>query len=95
MFGNYGSCKGDSGGPLIRYIYKDGLNKAYHLQIGLVSGGVGACGSADFPSVYVRLENEEVLGFIKQETGAEAYYTKILGCFIKTLTFAGTFLLLK
>ncbi len=68
-FGNYGSCKGDSGGRLIRYDYVDGLDNARYVQVGIVQGGVGRCGSSDFPSIYVRLENQEVLDFIKEAAG--------------------------
>ena len=68
-FGNYGSCEGDVGGPLILYIYQDGLNKAHFVQIGIVQGDVGICGNRNLPSIYVRLENEEVLRFIREATG--------------------------
>ncbi len=68
-FGSRGSCEGDSGGPLIRYVQDS--RDLYYEQIGIVQGGVGKCGSRDFPSIYVRLENEEVLNFIKEATGED------------------------
>ncbi len=35
------------------------------VQVGLVHGAVGECASLDFPGIYVRLEDKEVLDFIK------------------------------
>ncbi len=64
-FGGSGSCKGDSGGPLMRYTYEDGPSSAKFVQQGIVQGGVGTCGSKDFPSIYVRLRDPEVLEFIQ------------------------------
>lgn len=54
-----GSCKGDSGGPLMLF---DPSLKGW-LQVGMVQGGTGRCGS--LPGIYVRLEDEEILEFIK------------------------------
>ena len=65
-FGGKGSCKGDSGGPLIRYNNLGNPNEAYYVQIGIVQGGIGKCGSREFPSIYVRVDHEEVLQFIKE-----------------------------
>ncbi len=53
-FGGLGSCKGDSGGPLIKFEHDNGPGVAQYTQFGVVQGGVGACGSGDFPSIYVR-----------------------------------------
>ena len=57
-----GSCLGDSGGPLVLYL--TGNDQPYYLQLGLVSGGFGDCGSANFPGIYVRLEDYNVLEWV-------------------------------
>ncbi len=64
-FGGSGSCKGDSGGPLMRYTYDNGPSSARFVQQGIVQGGVGTCGSKDFPSIYVRVKDPEVFEFIQ------------------------------
>ena len=61
----YGSCSGDSGGPIVRLLQEEGLSKVRYVQIGVVSGGLGGCREGELPAVYVRLEDEYVLGFIK------------------------------
>ena len=53
------SCKGDSGGPLVVFDSETGL----HSQVGIVSGG--SCGNTQLPSVFTRIENPDVLQFIK------------------------------
>ena len=60
-----GSCNGDSGGPLIRFYQEGGPFDAKYVQVGIIAGGVAECGSKFFPSIYVRLEDEAVLDFIK------------------------------
>ncbi len=83
-FGGSGSCKGDSGGPMIIYDQSEGPSNAKYIQIGIVQvrkiedilflisfhkltqGGIGTCGSEDFPSIYVRVAEEEVLNFIEK-----------------------------
>ena len=56
-----GSCSGDSGGPLV---FHDKLSKPSHyVQVGIVQGAL-ACGSKDYPGIYVRIDNPEVWSFI-------------------------------
>lgn len=43
-----GSCIGDSGGPLM---YKNPDNQRWY-AVGLVSGGYGACGNINIPTLY-------------------------------------------
>ncbi len=51
----------------MRFTYdKDLLPKSKrYVQHGIVHGSIGACGGKDFPSIYVRLKDPEVLKFIK------------------------------
>ena len=55
---------GDSGGPLVTYI--TGQGEAFYEQVAIVSGGFGSCGNNQFPGIYVRLEDFEVLSWIKR-----------------------------
>ena len=58
--GNQGSCKGDSGGPLM---YLDSDTERW-IQIATVHGGIRDCGDVDFPGLYIRLDDPSVLNFI-------------------------------
>lgn len=37
--------------------------------MGVVQGGFGGCGSRDFPGIYVRLEDEDILDFVNGVIG--------------------------
>ncbi len=69
QIGGFGSCKGDSGGPLVFYNTLEGSRK--YIQVGIVSGGIGRCGSNIFPGVYVRISDKPVLDFIKSIMGSK------------------------
>ena len=40
-------------------------NDGYWIQIGVLHGGVGKCTSYDSPTVFVRLDDKEILKFVK------------------------------
>ncbi len=62
-----GSCKGDSGGPLVKF---DDSTEKYE-QVGIVQGGVSECGDEDYPGVFVRVGDREILNFIQRSIGNE------------------------
>jgi secreted trypsin-like serine protease len=50
-----------------------------YIQIGIVSGGVATnCGDQDYPGIYIRLDNPEVLDFVRQVESQE----KLEGSFL-------------
>ncbi len=55
----------------MRYTYDDGPSSARYVQQGIVQGGVGNCGSKDFPSIYVRIKDPEVFNFIQKAIGGK------------------------
>ncbi len=59
-FGVQGPCDGDSGDPLM---YKDDDSGKY-IQIATVRGGIGQCGDADYPGIFVRLDHPLIWNFI-------------------------------
>ena len=61
MKNEQGSCKGDSGGPLIIENTETSPNR--YVQIGVVSGSA-VCGDERFPGAYARLDNPEISNFI-------------------------------
>ena len=63
--GRFGSCKGDSGGPLMIF---DPSEKRW-FQVGMVHGSVEECGHKDYPGIYVRLEAEDIMSFIRSNAG--------------------------
>ena len=69
-----GSCKGDSGGPLM-WRNTSGIIKPRWIQLGTVSGGEGSeCGQRDFPGRFVRLNSREIMSFIAQYTENILYF---------------------
>ena len=64
--GGYGSCKGDSGGPIAYFSTEERLGQYRFIQLGIAQGGIGACGDPTLPAIYVRLEDKEVFQFINK-----------------------------
>ena len=71
-----GSCKGDSGGPLIKFVSDTAV--PHYVQVGVVHGGIGVCGSMTFPGIYARLDEEDNLNFIRKAIGLGEYTARIL-----------------
>ena len=67
--GGIGSCPGDSGGPIVRFVTEDA--QPHYVQLGTVQGGISRCGSREFPGIYVRTGNEDVMRFIFQTSGLD------------------------
>ena len=66
----FGSCYGDSGGPVFK-LDRGKSTTPHFVQLGLVQGGVGACGDWRVPGVYVRIGDPEILGFIETELNVD------------------------
>jgi secreted trypsin-like serine protease len=60
--------QGDSGGPLFSFNTDD----LRYIQTGIVSGGIGECGTEGQPGVFVRVDHPEILAFISNTTGISA-----------------------
>ena len=67
-FGEYGSCHGDSGGPLLAYEHENADKMAHFVQLGVVHGSTGDCGDPNQPGIYARIEDPEVWTFITSTT---------------------------
>jgi len=76
--GPQGSCKGDSGGPLM---YRDS-DKDHWIQIATVQGGIRDCGDVDFPGLYIRLDDPGVFKFIKSVISSTGNAQPLLYSFI-------------
>ncbi len=70
--GGQGSCKGDSGGPLLFYD-KDTDN---WIQFALVQGVARDCGDIDYPGIYIRLEDPAIFSFIRSFLHSTSKSTK-------------------
>ena len=44
--------------------YQTGGDEPFYEQVAIVSGGFGSCGNTEFPGIYVRLEEYQVLRWI-------------------------------
>ncbi len=49
----------------MKFTYDEDVFTAKYVQQGIVQGGIGICGSKDFPSVYVRIKDPDVFRFIQ------------------------------
>ena len=47
------------------------------IQIATVQGGVDQCGSIDYPSLYIRLDEPEIFRFIMANTNGKTFYCPI------------------
>ena len=59
---NFGTCEGDSGGPFVRFDADPTDPKWY--QAAVVHGSGESCDGTRFPSIFVRLDNEDILPWI-------------------------------
>ena len=62
-----GTCPGDSGGPLT--IYNGEINR--FVLIGAVRGSAKECSDLEFPSLFARLEDYEILKFVRKQAFGE------------------------
>jgi len=62
-----GTCKGDSGGPLV--IYDRDTDR--DIQIGAVYGSLTQCSDEEHPSVYARIDDFDILSFIRETAFGE------------------------
>ncbi len=53
----------------MRFTYDIRHSAPRYEQVGVVSGGVGRCGDADIPGVYVRMADPEVNAFVRLISG--------------------------
>lgn len=58
------SCQGDSGGPLQSIYYPDGAANSYWILDGIISFGVGQCGTGGNPGVYTNVA--QYMGWIQK-----------------------------
>ena len=49
----------------------------HYMQIGVLFGGVGECGNKDFPNIYARLEDKDILNWVKVVGGVPDADTQI------------------
>jgi secreted trypsin-like serine protease len=71
--GTQGSCKGDSGGPLLS---NDWETKKW-IQFAIVQGAVRDCGDSEYPGIYTRLEDPAIFSFISSVLGITRKSTKM------------------
>ena len=60
-----GACDGDNGGPGYVFDTSQRFINVKYLQVALFHGSV-ACGLAEFPEIYVNLEQADILDFVKR-----------------------------
>lgn len=73
--GNFGSCSGDSGGPIVRLLTSP--PNIRYIQVGIVQGGVGDCGDSQYPGIYIRLDDPDILAFIQSVVDQGSTFSSI------------------
>ena len=69
-----GPCAGDSGSP-VAYLELDDVKQTRRfVQLGLVQGGIGECGSQELPGIYVRVNSQPILSFVRSIIGKSTFY---------------------
>ena len=66
---NFSTCKGDSGGPFVRFDADHKDPKWY--QSAVVHGSGETCDGSRFPSIFVRLDNKDILTWIMEKAFPE------------------------
>ena len=70
-FGSGGTCPGDSGGPLLTSVEDLETLETKAQQVGVLHGGLEACSNANFPAIYVRLDNPSVHQWLMSQLSSE------------------------
>ena len=60
-----GSCKGDSGSPLMIF----NTSEARYVQVGIVAGGIqpDSCGDKNYPGIFTRIDHPEIYDFVDSQ----------------------------
>ena len=66
---NFSTCEGDSGGPFVRFDADPKDPKWY--QSAVVHGSGESCDGSRFPSIFVRLDNKDILTWIMEKVFPE------------------------
>ena len=61
------SCRGDSGGPALWF---DGIK---NYQVGTIHGSIANCDGSRFPTIFVRMDNPDVLEWITDKTAGKFF----------------------
>lgn len=64
---NAGTCPGDSGGTLLTVPFIDKIQDSRSILAAVVHGSIKPCDGTRFPSIFVRLDNHDILSWIIQE----------------------------
>ena len=62
------SCAGNDGSALIQAQWSEQREEVISTLMGVSVGSVGNCANSDFPTVYIRLRNCNILNFINSVT---------------------------
>ena len=62
---NYGSCPGDSGGVFMKNHWVPEKNDHRAFQMAVVHGAAQRCNGGQYPTIFVRIDNEPALSWIK------------------------------
>ena len=63
---------------ILDHLVKDHDLATSLVQVGVVHGGVGECGSPTFPGIYARLDDADNLNFVRQAIGLGECTARVL-----------------
>ena len=73
-----GSCPGDSGGIFMNNMWKPDLGDYRAIQTAVVHGAPQRCNGGRYPSIFVRIDNDEALTWIKDIAFSNGTYFYLL-----------------
>ena len=76
-----GSCPGDSGGIFMNNMWKPDLGDYRAIQTAVVHGAPQRCNGGRYPSIFVRIDNDEALSWIKDIAFSNGTYLNFITYF--------------
>ena len=62
-----GTCPGDSGGTLLQTPFIEKIKDSRSILRGVVHGSIAPCDGSRFPSIFVRIDNHDILTWIAEK----------------------------
>ena len=69
----YGTCAGDSGGPLLTDFLDRKSGEILYKLLGVVHGGVVECDNSEYPAIYTKISTPKIYKWIEENILSEFF----------------------